>query len=76
MLSLETELRLTNLIKAIAKGESEVEIRRQILAEKPLFEPYAAFRRLDQTQKGAIDSSDIRQFLRYFPIISIIFIKV
>jgi hypothetical protein len=38
-------------------------VQRQLLAEQSSFEPYTAFKRLDQQRKGNIDANDIRQFM-------------
>ncbi len=65
MLSPETENRLCILVKAIADNERELEMSRQILAEKPQFEPYAAFMRLDRYRKDNVSANDIKDFLQY-----------
>ena len=65
MLTLETEARLCTLIKAIADNEKELEIYRQLLSEKPNFEPYAAFIRIDRYRKENVSVSDLKDFLQY-----------
>ncbi len=64
MLSLETKTRLSVLIKAIAESEKKIEIVRHVLAEQPMFEPYAAFQRIDRLGRKCISSSDIVSFLK------------
>ena len=64
MLSLETESRLASLIGAIAENERMIEVRRQLLAEQPLFAPYSAFLRIDKYHTGCITAYDIKDFLR------------
>ncbi len=65
MLSPTTESRLAALIGTVAENERQVEVRRQLLAEQPLFAPYAAFKRIDRLHSGYIMAYDIKDFLRY-----------
>jgi hypothetical protein len=65
MLSLETDAKLCRLMMNIAEGEKTIELSRQMLAEEPLFETYAAFKRLDDDSKGFINSLDLKKFMWY-----------
>lgn len=64
MLSLQTELKLAHLLKSIADTEKQVEIIRQVLAEQKDFEPYTAFKRIDEFGLGYIQPADLHQFLK------------
>jgi len=64
MVSIETEARIVRLIMEIAKEERGIEVVRQVLAEQPLFEPYAAFQRIDRHYRGYLTSGDLRHFLK------------
>ncbi len=48
----------------IAEEEKKLEARRLVLAEEPLFEPFACFLRIDTQGKNYLNSVDIAQFLR------------
>jgi Ca2+-binding EF-hand superfamily protein len=58
------------VFQAIGEGEEKTEIARQVLAEQVLFEPYTAFKRIDQLRyrphttprKGYIASADLLEF--------------
>lgn len=62
-LSQRTQGRLANLIITIAEGEKKTEMVRQVLAEQKMFEPYTAFRRLDQLRTGELTVTDLNDFL-------------
>lgn len=47
----------------MADAERQTEAARQVLAAQGLFEPYTAFRRLDQQRKGQLTLSDLLEFL-------------
>jgi len=64
MPSVQTQYRLADLLKAIADGEKQIEITRQVLAEKSAFEPYAAFQRIDRNGNGFITSFELLDYLR------------
>ncbi len=64
MLSSVTQSRLAALIGAVAENERQIEVRRQLLAEQPLFAPYAAFKRVDRLHTGYLTPYDIKDFLR------------
>ena len=63
MLSISTQRKLASTIQAIAEAERQSEVARQILAEQPLFEPYTAYKRLDQSRAGELNYSDVIEFL-------------
>ncbi|CAG9331443.1 unnamed protein product [Blepharisma stoltei] len=63
MLSLETERRLARLFFQIAETERSIERSRQNLCRDYDFDPYSAFRLLDQTAVGGLSSYDLRNFL-------------
>ena len=63
MLSYDTRSILRDFFLEVAVHERQIEVLRQILAELPEFEPYAAFRRLDRLRKGFITANEIREFL-------------
>ncbi|KAL4441552.1 hypothetical protein ABPG74_021484 [Tetrahymena malaccensis] len=63
MISQKTQGYLCELLFEIAKGEKQVEVVRQLLGEQDTFEPYSAFRRIDQQRKKFINSYDIKDFL-------------
>ena len=63
MQSVETEARLARLIITISEMERQIEINRQIVAEQPLFEPYAAFQRIDREGKDYITPTDLNKFM-------------
>lgn len=64
MVSLQTQFKLADLLKVIAEGEKQIEITRQVLAEKTAFEPYTTFKRIDRDSNGFITASDIVDLLR------------
>jgi Ca2+-binding EF-hand superfamily protein len=63
-LSLGTQAKVKSLLIAIAEGEKSVEKQRRILGRNPLFEPYAAFQRIDRRRVGFVNSIDLLNFLR------------
>lgn len=64
MIGLQTELKLAHLVKTIADCEKQVEVVRQVLAEQRDFEPYTAFKRIDNLGLGYIRVQDLHDFLR------------
>lgn len=64
MPSLQTQYKLADLLKAVAEGEKQVEIVRQVLAEKAAFEPYTAFKRIDRNSNSYITVYELVDFLR------------
>jgi len=64
MIGLQTELKLAHLLKAIADGEKDIEVIRQVLAEQPDFEPYTAFKRIDRDANSSLSLFEIHDFLR------------
>jgi len=63
MQTVELRKKLTALLLKINEGERQIEILRQALCEQDLFEPYAAFKRLEHYSKGSLNISDILKFL-------------
>ena len=63
-MSNSTESLLARLLIGTGELEKQVEVVRQVLAEQPLFEPYAVFQRLDRSSKGYITPTDIANFVR------------
>lgn len=63
MLSYRTQVKLGQLIEVMSQNNRKLEVQRQLLAEQSCYEPYTAFKRIDQLRKGSIDWSDIRQFM-------------
>ena len=63
MISSYTQQKLASLIMEIAKQEIHIEAARQTLCEQPLFEPYAAFQRLDRSHKGTLTDKNIYNYL-------------
>lgn len=63
MTSQKTIALLLNFLIEYAEGEKQQEILRQILCEQELFEPYAAFQRIDRNRNGALDAHQLRKFL-------------
>ncbi len=51
MLSYETKLKLAEFLSVFAEQEQQIETVRQLLCEQPTFEPYAAFRRIDEGEQ-------------------------
>jgi hypothetical protein len=62
LLSLSSQLRLKNLLLAVAKHEQEIENMRIQLAKCECFEPYAAYRLMDSINKKSIYKDDIMFF--------------
>ena len=63
MLLKETKLRLIDLFLSFAEEEKDLEHLRQSLCETPSFEPYLAFRRIDSSFMGFLNSENILSFL-------------
>ena len=55
---------LKKLFLTISKGERSIERQRQKLAGVNIFEPFAAFKRIDRDNDGMVNSVDIVRFLR------------
>jgi len=64
MLSLETESLICKLLLNIVDGEKNVEIIRQVIADQEHFDPYIAFRVLDQENKGFLNENNFINFLK------------
>lgn len=63
MTSQKTVSLLLNFLIEYAEGEKQQEVLRQILCEQELFEPYAAFQRIDRKRNGSLDAQQLRKFL-------------
>jgi len=61
----EWEFQLTKFFLINIEAEREVEYLRTELGRLSLFEPYAAFKRIDRHNNKKIDMLDITRFLRY-----------
>jgi len=64
MIGITTEYKLANLLNALANGENDIEISRQVLAERSAFEPYTAFKRITRLATGSLTAYQIVDFLR------------
>ena len=60
----EWENQLTKFFLINIEAEREVDKLRQSLGRLVLFEPYAAFKRIDRHNNKKIDMLDITRFLR------------
>ena len=66
MVNIGSELKLVKIFEAYIEGEKQIEISRLVLAEKPEFDPFAIFRKIDRHGIGYMTASDLLKFLRYF----------
>ncbi len=57
------ERQLALLFKAIGTEEIQIEESRQALAEEPKFEPFTAFKSIDQDSRDFITASQLQNFL-------------
>ena len=64
MISIETELKLSNIFLALAEGEKSIDINRQILVELEDFDPYQVFTYLDIEQKNHINIPDLQNYFQ------------
>jgi Ca2+-binding EF-hand superfamily protein len=64
MISLTTEYKLASLLQSLSNGEKDIEISRQVLAERTAFEPYTAFKRISRNSTSALSAYQIIDFLR------------
>ena len=63
LLSLSSQLRLKNMLIALARHEQEIESLRLAIAKGiDCFEPYACYRLLDSVNKRSIVADDVRFF--------------
>ena len=63
-LSLASQAKLKSILIAIAEGEKNIEKQRIVVGKNPLFEPYAAFQRIDRRRVGFVTPVDLLEFLR------------
>jgi Ca2+-binding EF-hand superfamily protein len=64
MIGLTTEYKLATLLQALYNGEKDIEISRQVLAERSAFEPYTAFKRLTRLATSSLTVYQVVDFLR------------
>lgn len=62
-LSATSKKRLSRLLLYIGDAEKEIENKRHNLCQSTLFEPYAAFKRIDRYENSYIIGLDILTFL-------------
>ena len=63
MISLDNEIRLANLLIAVADGEMAVEELRQKLAKHHDFDPFSLFRMFDRTNRGFVFAEEVQAVL-------------
>jgi Ca2+-binding EF-hand superfamily protein len=71
MIGLTTEYKLASLLNALSNGEKDIEISRQVLAERSAFEPYTAFKRITRLATGSLTVYQVVDFLRENGIIAL-----
>ena len=64
MLGLESQYRLRDFLKQVARLELKTEAIRQELANLPEFEPYAAFCRINRKCDKLVRAQEIHCFLQ------------
>jgi hypothetical protein len=64
VVSIETIHKVGALLLFTGQIEQEIELTRQRLCKAIMFEPYAAFQRLDRGGKGYITAPDFLKFMR------------
>jgi Ca2+-binding EF-hand superfamily protein len=64
MISITTEYKLASLFQALSNGEKDIEISRQVLAERSAFEPYTAFKRLTRLSTPSLTVYQVVDYLR------------
>lgn len=60
----ETQHYLKDILLCISKYEQELEVLRMFLGSNEMFEPYAAFCRIDRNQDGFISPMEFVNFFR------------
>jgi Ca2+-binding EF-hand superfamily protein len=63
MLSDSTKHELAEFLMQISKGERQIEMLRQLLSEKPDFDPFTVFRHLDNLKVHSLTPRDFEEFL-------------
>ena len=63
MLSDSTRRELAEFLMQISKGERQIEMLRQLLSEKPDFDPFTVFRNLDRLKLHSLTPRDFQEFL-------------
>jgi len=64
MVGHHTEYKVATLFQTISNGEKDIEISRQVLAERSAFEPYTAFKRLTRLDTSNLTVYQVVDFLR------------
>ena len=64
MVGQHTEYKVATLFQALSNGEKDIEISRQVLAERSAFEPYTAFKRLTRLSTTTLTVYQVVDFLR------------
>ena len=62
-ISNETINKLALIFKALAEGERNVELTRQVLCDNNDYDPYTIFKLIDMNNKNRINNEDIVSFL-------------
>ena len=65
MNNISNELKLAKILEAYIEGEKQIEISRLVLAEKPDFDPFVVFKKIDRHGIGYVTANDLLKFLRY-----------
>lgn len=63
-MSVSTLAQLAHLFQASCDGERKVEVCRQILTTQADFDPFSAFRAIDQGHKGYLEADDLAELVR------------
>ena len=61
---LEFEKQFAKYLLISLEAEREIEVQRNILGRLQMFEPYAAFKRINRQNTKRIDMQDIAKFLK------------
>lgn len=62
-ISNDTANKIALIFKALAKGENEIELSRQVLCENNDYDPYSLFKYLDSKNRNRINNEDIINYL-------------
>jgi len=64
MVGLTTEYKIATFLQTLSNGEKDIEISRQVLAERSAFEPYTAFKRITRLATTSLTVYQVIDFLR------------
>jgi Ca2+-binding EF-hand superfamily protein len=64
MVGLTTEYKIACFLQTLSNGEKDIEISRQVLAERSAFEPYTAFKRITRLATTSLTVYQVIDFLR------------